>query len=138
MSLRKAIIFISSTRDGRFGDRVANNVRTALEKKGFSVRTFDPVEMDFPLLRMPLHFMKDRSAAPQWLVDANEEIKEADAFVVVTAEYNCGLPPALSNMMDHFPPSSYRHRPCSIVTYSMGNVFVALSIVFTPSLQIHD
>ena len=76
--------------------------------------------MDFQVLRQPLHFMKDRSIAPSWLIEANEEIAAADGFVVVLSEYNCGIPAALSNMMDHFPPSSYRHRPCSIVTYSMG------------------
>lgn len=76
--------------------------------------------MNFNLLRQPLHFMKDRSAAPSWLISANQDLEEADGFCVVLSEYNCGIPPALSNMMDHFPPSSYRHRPCSIVTYSMG------------------
>ena len=65
--------------------------------------------------------MKDRSAAPAWLLEANQQIEQADGFVIVSSEYNCSLPPALSNMMDHFPPASYRHRPCSIVTYSMGN-----------------
>jgi hypothetical protein len=82
----------------------------------------DPLEMDFQVLRQPLHFMKDKSAAPKWLTEANEEIAAADGFVVVLSEYNCGIPPALGNMMDHFPPSSYRHRPCSIITYSMGKM----------------
>lgn len=80
----------------------------------------DPLEMDFQVLRQPLHFMKDRSTAPAWLINANAEIESANGFVAVLSEYNCGIPPALSNMIDHFPPSSYRHRPCSIVTYSMG------------------
>lgn len=80
----------------------------------------DPLNMDFQSVRQPLHFMKDQSAAPAWLLEANEEIKSADGFVVVLSEYNCGIPPALSTMMDAFPPGSYRHRPCSIVTYSMG------------------
>lgn len=76
--------------------------------------------MDFQAVTQPLHFMKDKSAAPSWLLEANEEIKSADGFVVVLSEYNCGIPPALSTMMNSFPPASYRHRPCSVVTYSMG------------------
>ena len=80
----------------------------------------DPLKMPFELLRQPLHFLPDQSAAPQWLRDANTAIQEADGFVVVTPEYNCGLPPALVNMLDHFPPASYRHRPAAIACYSLG------------------
>ena len=29
-------------------------------------------------------------------------------FVIVTAEYNCSLPPALTNLLDYFPPASFR------------------------------
>jgi len=121
MAGKKIIVFISSTRDGRFGERVAQAVRPILEKAGLSIQIFDPLKMEFEMLRQPLHFMKDRNQAPSWLLKANEEIVHADGFLVVSSEYNCSIPPALSNMMDHFPPSSYRHRPCSIVTYSMGD-----------------
>ena len=38
------------------------------------------------------------------------ELEGADAFVIVSAEYNSALPPALLNMMDHYPPTSYTHR----------------------------
>ena len=84
--------------------------------------------MDFPVLRMPLHFIRDKSSAPLWLVEANREIEEADGFVIVSSEYNCSIPPALSNMMDHFPPASYFHRPCSVVTYAMGNLLNIIQI----------
>ncbi len=47
--------------------------------------------------------------------------RNADGIVLVSAEYNATLPPALTNLLDHFPPASYRHKPCSLVTYSMGN-----------------
>ena len=40
--------------------------------------------------------------------------------MVVTAEYNCSLPPALVALLDNFPPSSYRHKPASIAAYSAG------------------
>ena len=33
--------------------------------------------------------MKDKSQAPQWMLDADEEIQNADGFVVVLPEYNC-------------------------------------------------
>jgi NAD(P)H-dependent FMN reductase len=81
----------------------------------------DPEKMPFEVLKQPIHFMKDpENEAPGWLKEANEAIKQADGFIIVSSEYNCGIPPALSNMMDYFPPSSYRHRPCGLVTYSLG------------------
>src|SRR5688572_775564 len=45
--------------------------------------------------------------------------KSADAFVVVTAEYNHSIPPALSNLLDHFL-EEYFWRPSAIVCYSAG------------------
>ena len=39
---------------------------------------------------------------------------------IVTPEYNCSLPPALTNLLDHFPPASFRHKPATIAAYSMG------------------
>jgi NAD(P)H-dependent FMN reductase len=76
--------------------------------------------MDVPMLKQPLHFMKDQSSAPKWMTDTNEAIKNADAILVISSEYNCSIPPALTNVMDYFPPASYRHKPAGIICYSMG------------------
>lgn len=81
----------------------------------------DPLNMPFEMVRIPLPFMSDpEKEAPEWLLEANNEIQNAAGFIVISAEYNCGVPPALANMLDHFSPDSFRHRPCGIVTYSMG------------------
>lgn len=77
--------------------------------------------LDLPLLKKPLHFYSDRTQAPQVLQDTNKVIAAADAFVIVTAEYNNTMPPALTNTMDHFPIASYKYRPSGIVCYSMGS-----------------
>ena len=45
--------------------------------------------------------------------------RRADAFVIVTAEYNHSIPPALSNTLDHFL-EEYFWRPSAIVCYSAG------------------
>ena len=76
--------------------------------------------MNLPLLKKPYHFYQNKSEIPDLLVKTNKCIDEADAFVIVTAEYNHCLPPALTNLMDHFPISSYHYTPSAIVCYSMG------------------
>ena len=46
-------------------------------------------------------------------------MKKADAYVIVSAEYNHGIPPALKNTIDHFY-NEYFFKPSLIVTYSAG------------------
>ena len=46
-------------------------------------------------------------------------IKAADAFIIVSGEYNHSIPPALSNLLDHFL-EEYFWRPSAIVCYSAG------------------
>ena len=45
--------------------------------------------------------------------------RAADAFIVVSGEYNHSIPPALSNLLDHFL-EEYFFRPSAIVCYSAG------------------
>jgi NAD(P)H-dependent FMN reductase len=43
----------------------------------------------------------------------------ADAFAIVSGEYNHGIPPGLKNLLDHFL-EEYFFRPSAIVCYSAG------------------
>ncbi|CAG0915870.1 unnamed protein product [Notodromas monacha] len=117
----KLTVFLGSVRDGRNGNRVWKLVSSAAKELDLDVTLLDPLAMNTPPITQPLHFMKDKSAAPAWMLETNEVIKNSDAFLVISSEYNCSIPPALSNLMDQFPPASYRHRPSGIVCYSMGN-----------------
>ena len=57
-----------------------------------------------PVLKQPLHFYADSTKAPEVLHKLNEIVIKADAYLILTAEYNRSLPPALTNLMDHLPP----------------------------------
>ena len=118
--MAKVCVVLGSVREGRQGLKVANMVVNKLSSLGAAPSLLDPQEVNPPLLQQPLHFMKDQTSAPQWMQDTHATIKEAEGFVIVTPEYNCALPPALTNLLDHFPPSSFRHKPVSIAAYSMG------------------
>jgi NAD(P)H-dependent FMN reductase len=48
----------------------------------------------------------------------SERMFAADAFVIVSPEYNGGYSPALKNLFDHFPKQS--RKPFGIVTASPG------------------
>ena len=57
--------------------------------------------------------------APEALERLASQFKAADAFIIVSGEYNHSIPPALSNMLDHFL-AEYFWRPSAIVCYSAG------------------
>jgi len=118
--MSKICVVLGSVREGRLGERVANLILQQLKEVGAVPTLLDPKVVDAPLLQQPLHFMKDPSAAPAWMQETHALLKDTEGFVIVTPEYNCSLPPALTNIFDYFPPASFRHKPASIVGYSMG------------------
>lgn len=83
-----------------------------------------------PLLKKPLFHYEDPVKAPQALIEADKRLKAADAFVVVSAEYNHCIPPALTNLMSHFGSKSYSYKPSGIVTYSIGELSVFIQTYF--------
>jgi len=121
MANHKILVVLSSVRDGRHGAKVGQAVMKYLAPlTELKPEILDPADFDAPLLKQPLHFMPDKSAAPSWMTDIQSKIADASGFVIVSAEYNCAIPPALTNLLDYFPPADFRHKPASIVTYSMG------------------
>lgn len=74
--------------------------------------------MQLPLLdRMYKEYEKGK--APAVLERLALLYRAADAFIVVSGEYNHSIPPALSNLLDHFL-EEYFFRPSAIVCYSAG------------------
>lgn len=58
------------------------------------------------------------AAAPEQHRELAERMFAADAFIIVTPEYNGSYSPAMQNMFDHFPKQ--HHKPFGIVTASPG------------------
>lgn len=56
--------------------------------------------------------------APAEFQPLAERIFNADAYILVTPEYNGSYSPALKNLLDHFPKRN--HKPFGIVTASPG------------------
>ena len=116
-SLRIALI-LGTVRSERVGIRGARFVQDALRARGHEVTLVDPAELALPLLdRMYKEYPKGEAPAP--LERLATLYRAADAFVIVSAEYNHSIPPALSNLLDHFL-EEYFFRPSAIVCYSQG------------------
>jgi NAD(P)H-dependent FMN reductase len=48
------------------------------------------------------------------------QLAEADGLLIVAPEYKGGVPGALKNVFDYFPPGLLRHKPVGICTVSAG------------------
>lgn len=117
MGLDLALIY-GSVRSDRAGIRVVRYLERAFGARGHAVTTVDPAEYPVPLLdKMYKEYPK--GSAPQVLQTLAEIYRGADAFVIVTGEYNHTMPPALMNLLDHFL-EEYFWRPSAIACYSAG------------------
>lgn len=114
----KIATLVGSVRRDRQGIKAARFVERALTMRGHEVTLVDPVELGLPLLdRMYKEYAKGQ--APDALEMLATVYRATDAFIVVSGEYNHSIPPALSNLLDHFL-EEYFWRPSAIVCYSAG------------------
>jgi NAD(P)H-dependent FMN reductase len=111
-------VILGTVRSERVGPRVARYMVRALEQRGHRATLVDPVDFALPLLDK-MHKEYPPGAAPPVLERLARIIKPADAYVIVSAEYNHSIPPALSNLLDHFL-EEYFFKPSAIVCYSPG------------------
>jgi len=109
-------IIIGSTRPGRAGAAIAQwFAARAKDHGGFDVTVVDLAEVDLPLLDEPNH-PRLRQYTRQHTKDWSAIIEAADAFVIVTPEYNNGYPAALKNAIDYLH-HEWRNKPVGFVSY---------------------
>jgi NAD(P)H-dependent FMN reductase len=118
MNTLKVKIILGSTRQGRFGDKPANWI-VGLAKKHAELE----VELlDLRDWKMPF-YNEDHSlgsepgvysdkVAEKW----SKKIAEADAFIVVTPEYNHGYSAVLKNALD-YAYTEWNNKPIAFVAY---------------------
>ncbi len=85
------------------------------EKTNHQVGLIDVREAAFGLLQ---RIIVSVEKAPEAHKSVAERMFAANAFVLVTPEYNGSYSPALKNLLDHFPKQM--HKPFGIVTASTG------------------
>lgn len=111
-------VLLGSVRRERMGIRAAKLVMQALEARGHEAQLVDPMELQLPLFdRMYKEY--EAGSAPANLEKLATLYRRVDGFLIISAEYNHGIPPALKNLLDHFL-EEYFWRPSGIVCYSAG------------------
>ncbi|MDH6138172.1 NAD(P)H-dependent FMN reductase [Kitasatospora sp. GP30] len=113
--LRIAII-TGSTRDGRFGPTVADWIRRqAAERPELELDLIDLVETPLPTT-FPAFGQSLPEADAELLAAVKPRIAAADAFIVVTPEYNHSFPAPLKNAID-WHNAEWHAKPVGFVSY---------------------
>ena len=112
------VILYGSMREARAGIRVVRWLDAALRRRGHTTTIVDALEQGLPLLDK-MYKEYPAGTAPPVLENLAQLYRRADAFAIVSGEYNHGIPPGLKNLLDHFL-EEYFFRPSAIVCYSAG------------------
>ena len=117
MSLKISIVY-GSTREGRLGIRFAKYLTQEFINRGNTAVLIDPMDIGLKTLNKRYVDYKENEA-PVSLEKVHIELESSDAFVIVSAEYNHFMPPALVNLLNHYY-DEYQRKPSAVATYSVS------------------
>ncbi|GAA2487678.1 NADPH-dependent FMN reductase [Winogradskya humida] len=123
--MAKLLVIVGSTRPTRAADRVVPWVLAqAQAQEGFDVELADLREWPLPIFGEhpgTLGDITDPTYSDPLVRAWNKKVKEADAFLIVTPEYNHSVPAVLKNAIDSVWLSfGFRNKPVATVGYSAG------------------
>ena len=112
----KLKIITSTTRPGRKGLSIANWALEAANQDG----RFEPQLLDLGAINLPLLDEPNHPRLKQYQQEHTRKwsaaIDEADAFIIVLAEYNFAFPAPIKNAID-FLFSEWKYKPVGFVSY---------------------
>ncbi len=109
-------IIVASTRQDRKGLAVAQWVeRLAQDHARFDAELVDLARVDLPMFDEPNH-PRLGQYLHQHTKDWSASVSRADAFVIVTPEYNHSFPGSLKNALDHLS-QEWADKPVGLVSY---------------------
>ncbi len=112
----KLKIITSTTREGRHGIAIEKWItQFAKSNTDFEVELLDLAVINLPFMNEPNHprmqkYQHEHTKA--WSV----KINEADAYLIVLAEYNYGFPAPIKNAIDYLF-NEWMHKPVAFVSY---------------------
>ena len=115
-------IIVGSVREGRTAIKVANWVlqaTTELALKDIQTEIIDLKEWDLPLFagaHPPASGIYDQPKQQQWA----DKIAQAQAFILISPEYNHGYSPALKNALDYLG-KEWQGKSAAYIGYGSTN-----------------
>ena len=102
------VVLLGTAREGRHSEKAMSGVIASAKERGWGVTEIDV--RDHP------QQVTDRDAGDEVF---RSKLDEADAFVLVTPEYNHGYPGELKMLLDR-QQGEFGHKPVGIVAVSAG------------------
>jgi NAD(P)H-dependent FMN reductase len=125
----KLAIVIGSTREGRQSDKVAKWVNEVASSMNIDSELIDLRDYEMPFFNEAIspRYNPERKPAPEvnkWL----NKIRDFDAYVFVTPEYNHSTSAVLKNALDYLTDELY-HKPSAVVSHgSVGGARAATDL----------
>jgi NAD(P)H-dependent FMN reductase len=121
--MSKLLVIVGSTRPGRAADLVVPSVvARARAYDGFEVKVADLRDWPLPIFAEhpgTIGDINDPTFSEPIVRAWNKKVKQADAFIVVTPEYNHSIPGVLKNAIDSvWLTFGFRNKPVAAVGYS--------------------
>ncbi len=111
-------VIIGSTREGRFGDKAGAWIAEELKKEvNVSVEILDLRDYEMPFFNEAVSpSYKTEPYKNEAVARFTTKIAEADAYVIVTPEYNRGTTAVLKNALD-WVYQEWNNKPVAFVSY---------------------
>lgn len=140
-------IIIGSTREGRFGDKVAVWIAEEFKKQeNLSVEILDLRDYAMPFFNESVSpSYKQEPYKNKTVARFTSKIAEGDAFVIITPEYNHGTSGVLKNALD-WVYQEWNKKPVAFISYgSVGGAraieqlrLIAIELQMTPiQMSVH-
>ena len=111
------MIIHASTREGRKGIGISKWIlEQAQQVSDFEIDFVDLKELNLPFHDEPFH-PRTRNYIHQHTKDWSARVEAADAFIIVTTEYNHGIPSTLKNAIDYLH-TEWTYKPAVLVGYA--------------------
>jgi len=135
--MKKLLIVTSSVREGRVADVVMEFTKAQLADKDFEVSVADLKELPMPFFNSP-QTPSDESYKPtdETVIKWSKMVSEADAVLLLVAEYNHSMTAVLKNAIDWLY-KEWNEKPVGFVGYGWvggARAIAALRLVFSSSL----
>ena len=121
----KLQVIVGSTRPTRAADKVTPWITSAaIAHEAFDTEVLDLRDWQLPMFGEHAGSIGDRhdpSYSAEVVRQWNRKISEADAYLIVTPEYNHSIPGELKNAIDSvFVSFAFRNKPMAFAGYSGG------------------
>src|SRR4051812_1206618 len=126
----KVLIIVGTVREGRISTHQAKWIyKTANRQDGIEAELLDLKDYPLPFFNEPIspRYNPERQpeeAVKKWL----DKVNEADAYIVVTPEYNHSIPGVLKNAIDYID-WQFNRKPSAIVSHgTVGGARAAMHL----------